>query len=301
MTKTSSRTRGISLVIVASICWATSSILINLIVQGSGISAVSLAFWRDLSTFITLFLGILLFRPKLLLIKRRDLPWLIAMGAISIGLFHVLWNTSVVSFGASIATVIQSNAPIFVTIIAWMVYREPLTRRKFLAVGLSVVGTILCSGITKTGTGNFTTLGFMAALMSAIAYGTFPLFGRKLAGDYCPWTILLYIFAFGTLTLLPFQIGRPLPNSIPSIVIVYFVGFIFISTIGGFGFFTAALHHLQASIASITATAEIVFASIMAYFILSERLDLWQILGALFVISGVALVSLSNGKGDHAH
>ena len=182
-----------------------------------------------------------------------------------------------------------------------MVYREPLTNKKLLAVALSVVGTILCSGITKSGVGNITTLGFLAALLSAITYGTFPLFGRKLAGEYSPWTILLYIFAFGTLTLLPFQFGLPLPNSIPRNVIVYFVAFIFISTIGGFGLFTTALHHLQASIASITATAEIVFASIMAYFILSERLDLWQIIGALFVVSGVVLVSLPNGKDDHSH
>jgi drug/metabolite transporter (DMT)-like permease len=301
MTKTSSKSQGMSLVILASICWATSSILINLIVRGSGISAVSLAFWRDLSTFTTLFVGILIFRPALLRIRRRDLPWLIAMGSISIGLFHVLWNTSVVSFGASIATVIQSNAPIFVTIIAWMVYNEPLTKRKLFAVALSVIGTIFCSGITKSGAENFTTLGFLAALLSAIAYGTFPLFGRKLAGDYSPWTILLYIFAFGTLTLLPFQFGRSLPASIPGNVIVYFVAFIFVSTIGGFGFFTTALHHLQASIASITATAEIVFASLMAYFILSERLDLWQILGSLLVVSGVILVSLPNERDDHVH
>ena len=301
MTKTSSRMQGIGLVVIASICWATSSILINLIVQGSGITAVSLAFWRDLSTFTTLFLGITIFRPKLHSINRQDLRWLIAMGAISIGLFHVLWNTSVVLFGASIATVIQSNAPIFVTIIAWMICHEPLTKRKLIAVALSVFGTILCSGITKSGAGNFTLLGFLAALLSAITYGTFPLFGRKLASDYSPWTILLYIFGFGTLTLLPFQFGQPLPNSIPNNVIIYFIGFIFISTIGGFGFFTAALHHLQASIASITATSEIVFASVFAYFILSERLDLAQILGAILVVSGVVLVSMPNGKNDHVH
>ena len=296
MTKLSSRLQGITLVILASICWATSSILINLIVQESGISAVSLAFWRDLTTFSTLFVGILIIRPELLSIKRCDLPWLLAMGAISIGLFHVLWNTSVVMFGASIATVIQSNAPIFVTIIAWFAYREAITRKKIFAVALSVIGTVLCSGITKSSGVEITLIGIAAALMSAIAYGTFPLFGRKLAGDYSPWTILVYIFGFGTLTLMPFQFGQPLPWPFSQKVIIYFISFILISTIGGFGIFTAALKHLQASIASVIATAEIVFASFMAYFILNERLDIWQILGAVFVMAGVVLVSLPNGK-----
>ncbi len=113
--------------ILAAFFWATSSTLINLIVRGSGISAVSLAFWRDLAMSVVLIIGVLILRPGLFKISRENLPWLIAMGVISIGLFHVLWNTSVVMFGASVATVIQSNAPIFVTVIARFVFSEPIT------------------------------------------------------------------------------------------------------------------------------------------------------------------------------
>ena len=292
--------KGISLVILAALFWATSSILINLIVQGSGISAVSLAFWRDLFTSLLLVLLVCIFRPNLFHINRENLPWLIAMGVISIGLFHVLWNTSVVLFGASVATVIQSNAPIFVTIIARFVFTEPINLRKIIAIVLSVIGTILSSGITETGLGQLSTLGLMAALGSAIAYGTFPLFGRKIAGSTNSWTIMLYAFIFGTLTLLPFQIGKPIPLPISPQVISYFVIFVIVSTIGGFGVFSMSLKYLPASIASITATAEIVFASIMAYFILGERLDFWQWVGAAFVISGVILVSLQPGNNKSA-
>ena len=286
--------KGIILVVLAALCWATSSILINLIVQESGISAVSLAFWRDLTTSVVLIIFILFFRPVLFSISRENLPWLIAMGVISIGLFHVLWNTSVVLFGASVATVIQSNAPIFVTIIARFVFSEPINPRKIIAVALSVIGTILSSGLTKSGIEQITIMGLLAALGSAIAYGTFPLFGRKIAGNTNSWTIMLYAFIFGTLTLLPFQFGKPLPFPVSSQVYLYFIIFVIISTIGGFGIFSMSLKYLPASIASITATAEIVFASIMAYIFLNERLDIWQWIGAAFVISGVILVSIKN-------
>jgi drug/metabolite transporter (DMT)-like permease len=295
-TNISNRVRGVLTVILATVCWSTSSILINLIYQNFSIPAVSLAFWRDFSTFSVLLLGILVFQPKLLKIKRPDLPWFMAMGAISIGLFHVTWNRSVVLLGASIATVMQSNAPIFVTIIAWLFLGEALTSRKILAVILAVTGTVLCAGIIDAGGQEITIPGLIIGLVGAIAYGTYPLFGKKLAGNYSQWTILFYIFTFGWLTLLPFQFSMQLPWPVPGTVLGFFTALILVSTIGGFGIFTIALKSIQASVASITATSEIIFAAILAYIILGERLDIWQILGAVLVISGVILVSLPNGK-----
>lgn len=290
------RLQGILLVILATTFWGTSGIFISLTVQNWDMSAVSLAFWRDVSTFLCLLVGLAVFRPKLLRVKRRDLPWLLAMGAISIGFFHVLWNTSVLLIGASVSTVIQSNAPVFVTVMAWIIFKEPLTSRKIIAVALSVVGTVLISGILGMSDIKFSNLGLLASLLSAIFYGSFSLFGKKLTGDYNPWTILLYIFGFATLTLLPFQIYNPSPFPYQAPALFYFAGLILIATVTGFALYTTALSFLQASIAAITATSEIVFASVYAYFILSERMDGWQILGAILVVSGVVLVSIPNGK-----
>lgn len=289
------RIQGILIVILATIFWSTSGIFISLVLRNWDIGVVSLAFWRDLSTFTTLLIGTAFLRPTLLRVKRKDLPWLFAMGAISIGFFHVLWNTSVFFLGASVSTVIQCNAPIFVTLMAWIIFKEALTRRKIIAVSLSVVGTVLISGILGMTAIQISKLGLLASLSSAIFYGCFSLFGKKLTGDYSPWTILLYIFGFASLTLLPFQLFNPSPFPYQFPALLYFIGLILISTISGFALYTTALGRLQASIASITATSEIVFAAVLAYFILGEKLDLWQIFGALLIISGVVLVSLPNG------
>jgi drug/metabolite transporter (DMT)-like permease len=291
----SERIQGILIVILATTFWSTSGIFISLILRNWDISVVSLAFWRDLSTFSALLVGTALIRPALLRVKRKDLPWLFAMGAISIGFFHVLWNTSVFLLGASVSTVIQCNAPIFVTLMAWIIFKEALTRRKIIAVSFSVIGTVLISGILGMTAIQISKLGLIASLSSAIFYGCFSLFGKKLTGDYSPWTILLYIFGFASLTLLPFQILNPSPIPYQFPALIYFIGLILISTISGFALYTFALGRLQASIAAITATSEIVFAAILAYFILGEQLDLWQILGSVLIISGVILVSLPNG------
>ena len=290
----SPRLSGILVVIAATICWATSGIFINLIIRESGLSAVGLAFWRDLTTAILLFIGILVIKPQLLIVKKKDLPWLIGMGAISIGVFHIFWNKAVLMLGASLATVVQCNAPIFVTIMAWFLFGEKITTRKIIAVILAAAGTILVSGISSVGEWKIEPVGLLIALGSAITYGSLSLFGKKLSGQYNAWTIMFYIFAFGTLTLFTVQLGNPDPWPDSQNFLPLFIGFVIISTIVGFGLYTSALKFLPASVASITATSEIFFAAILAYIFLHERMDLWQILGSVMIITGVILVSMAN-------
>jgi len=237
--------------------------------------------------------GILITRPKLLIVKKKDLPWLIGMGVISIGAFHVFWNNSVLMLGASLATVIQYNSPVFVTIMARLLYKEQLTIQKIIAIGFAAAGTILVAGLINGVNWSITARGLWIALSSAITYGSLSLFGKKLSTEYNSWTIMFYIFSIGTLSLFLFQFGKPDPWPTGSGILGWVLGFVLISTILGFGLYTKALSILPASTASITATAEILFASVLAYFILGEQLGVWQILGALLIISGVVLVSLS--------
>lgn len=96
---------------------------------------------------------------------------------------------------------------------------------------------------------------------------------------------------FGTLSLAPFQIGLPLPFPVAPTVLWQFAALTFLTTIVGFGLYTMALQRLPASVAAIAATTEVPFASILSYFVLAERLDGWQILGALLVVAGVILIS----------
>jgi len=286
------RVSGITLVILATIFMGTSGIFINWVVSGSSLTPLGLAFWRDLTTFLVLLGGMRLLRPDLLVVKKRDIPWLAVMGAISIGIFHVLWNTSVLMNGASLATVIQSNAPIFVSFMAWLIWRENLSWRKITAISLSVAGTVLIARPdTLTGI-QITTNGVLIGLASAITYGAYSLFGKKLSGSYNSWTILLYIFGFGALVLAPFQIGLDIPWPLEMNTMINFAGLIAFPTIGGFACYTLGLRRLQASIASITATAEILFASIFAFILLGERLDGWQVFGSVCIVIGVILVSL---------
>ena len=168
------------------------------------------------------------------------------MGAIGIGVFHVLWNLSVSLNGAAIATVLQYNAPIIVTVAAWFAWREPLILRKVLAILLALSGTILIAGSGAGGGIQITMPGLLVGLASAAAISVYSLVGKRLSSSYSPWTIVTYIFGFGALALLPFSLFTG-PDWTPSPpVFVAFAAFVLIPTIIGFSAYTAGLQRLQA-------------------------------------------------------
>ncbi len=285
------RITGILLVVFASICWGSSGVFIFNIVEKGGLTAVGLAFWRDLVSSLVLLAGLLIVNPKLLRVKKEDLPWLIGMGVISIGIFHIFWNIAVLRLGASLATVIQSNAPIFVTFMAWVLFKEELSFRKIVAIAAAVGGTVLAAGMIGNWDLQIDSAAIWIGLGSAFTYGTLSLFGKKLVGEYNSWTITFYIFLIGTITIFLFQGGRPEPWPIGSGILPWMLGFVLMSTILGFGLYTKALSLLPASVAAIISTAEILSAAIFSSIFLGERLGIWQILGAALIIMGVVLVS----------
>jgi drug/metabolite transporter (DMT)-like permease len=289
-----SRLLGLAFVVLATACWSTSGIFIRRVIDGSGISPVGLAFWRDFATFAALLVGLAVFRPDLLRVKRADLPWFAAMGVAGIGLFHICWNTAVVTVGVSVATVLQANAPIIVTVLAWIIWREPLTGRKLAAVALAFVGTVLIARLDRLSGMELTLFGLLIGLASAVTYGSTSLFAKKLSRDYSQWTILVYAFGVGAAFLAPFQIGSASPLPLSGDVLGSFAALVLLTTVTGFGLYMTGLRRLQASVASITANTEVPFAALLAYIILGERLDLWQAVGAVLIVGGVVLLSLSN-------
>lgn len=291
---------GLGLVVLATLFWSTAGIWITTIASHSEISALGLAFWRVLCACLILVAALLVLRPRALRVKRRDLPWLAGMGVLAVGTFQVLWILAILINGMSVSTVLQCNAPIIVTILAWIFWREPLTWRKWGAIGLAFAGTVLVSGLIGAGGLHLTPLGLLISLGSALTYAGITLFSKKLAGDYNPFAILAYSFGFAALALLPFQIGRPLPAAIDTTALAAFVALLLLTTIAGYGFYVLGLRHLQASVASIMAMTEVPFAAFFGYAILGERMSGWQMLGALVVASAVILLSLRPRKDKKA-
>lgn len=281
---------GVLGVLGATACWGLSGVFVKLVTQNADISALALAFWRDLTTFSVLFLSLRLFRPAWLQVQRRDLGWLMAFGG-SLGIFHVFWNLGVMVNGAAVATVQQAAMPAIVAVAAWLIWHEALTWKKIVSIVLTFVGTVLVSGLDVLRQTELSLAGMLIGLGIPITYAAWNLFGKKVRGRYMPLTALTYAFGFGALVLLPLQLFTPQPWPVPPLAVVSFAGLILVATITPFSLYTFALGRLPASVAGILAMAEIPIVAVYAYFLLDERLRVDQTIGAVLVVVGVLMLS----------
>ena len=278
-------------VFLATGCWASSGVFINFIMTGSEVSALALAFWRDLCTFGLLAGGLALWRPAWLRVDHRDLKWLAGLGGIGLGTFHVLWNLNVMWNGVAVATVQQAAMPVIVAAVAWLLWREPLTWHKIVAIVLTFAGTVLVSGPEVLGEISLTGPALLVGVATPVTYAAYSLFGKPLAARYSPLTILTYGFGFAVLLLLPFQFFTQQPWPVPRESWLWFAALLALGTIIPFTSYTFGLSLLPVSVAGILAMTEIPFAAVYAYLLLGERFTATHFLGALLVVSGVLLLS----------
>jgi DME family drug/metabolite transporter len=285
--------RGYFLVLAATICWATSGTFIKIIRHDYGLSAWTLAFYRDLFTFVIFLTIAVVLGVDRLRVARRDLVPLAAMGAISIGIFHVLWAMAVTMLPVAVATVLNYTAPVFVVLLAWMLWHEKPDQRQTMAVIMAFIGCILVTGAYRISDINLNWLGLLVGLFTGLTYGMFTIFGKSALRHYDSWTVLTYAFGFATVTLFVLQPGASIEMfAKPLSAWLWMIVLVVVSTVTGFGLYTSGLKHLSASSASIVATMEPVIATGFAFALLGEVIEPVQMVGGVLVIISVLILSI---------
>lgn len=281
---------GTAAVIAAAAAWGMSGIFITVIIHESQASSIALAFWRDLFGCATFTAFTLLTRPQNLKVAKKDLVWIISMG-FGLGAFHILYNQSILLNGAAVTTVQQAAMPAVVSIAALYLWKEPLTREKLFSMGLIFLGTTLASGLNLFELEKTNFSGLLVGFIVPILYASWTLCGKRVVPIYGAFASLALAFGVATLMLLPLQFFATQPFPVNTSIATAFFGLIALSTFGGFSLYMMGLNHVQAGVASILVMSEVLFAGVYAFFLLGERLNTLQILGAILVITGVVWLS----------
>ena len=304
-------TRGYAVALGAAAFLSTTAIFIRYLTQTFAMPALVLAFWRDAFVTLTLLPLLRMLSPALLRVRPADLRYLAGYG-LALAFFNALWTLSVALNGAAAATVLVYCSVAFTTLLGWRLLKERLTWVHLVAVGLSLGGCVLVSGILEmpVGVGLLNLGGITAGILSGLLYAIYSLMGRSAAQrGLNPWTTLIYTFGFAGVflfltNLLP---GGFLPGSASTPADFWWLGgaltgwgvlilLAAVPTVAGFGLYNISLSLLPSSVANLIVTLEPAFTAVTAFFILGERMTILQIAGSLLTLGGVVFLRWYEGR-----
>ena len=277
------------------------ALLISVMLWGSGFigirmalpaySPAHLALLRFLAASATIFVYALIagVRPP----ARKDIPYILLMGFVSISVYHVALNTGERTVTGGAASMLIAAAPIFSALLARVALQERLRVWGWIGIAISFVGASLIA--IGEGGGMRFNLGAFLVLIAALSTGISVILQKHYLKTYNVTDFSTHLIIAGTVFLLPFLPGlgtaiRHAPLK-PTLAVVY-LG-VFPATVAylTWGY---VLLRIPASIAASSFYTIPIFAVVLGWVVLREVPDGLSIIGGAVALAGVTLV---NTKG----
>lgn len=292
---------GYGMAFTAATLWAVNGVISKVIIESGGIAAPRLTEVRTTGAFLILAAALALVRPESLRVRRSELPVLLTFGVLGLAFVQWFYFEAISRLDIGVALLIQYIAPVLVALWARFAYQEPVRRRIWAALALSILGIALLvelwSGLTLDG------LGVAAALGSAVTFAVYILSAERAVTRRDPVSLVCYGFLLASIfwavlqpwTSFPVErvdesvslLGRLEDLSLPVWLLMGWM--VVLGTIVPFALLAASLRHIPASRAAITAMFEPVAATVFAYAWLGESLTAFQLIGALVVLGAILL------------
>ena len=266
----------------------------------AGLPATRLTALRCTGAALCLLAVLALVAPRRLRVTWRELPLLAALGVVGVALTQFLYYVAIGRMPVGIALVFEMTAPVLIALYVWLVRREQVRSGLWLALLLSLTGLVLVAQVWEGG-GSLDPVGVAAGLAAAVCLATYYLLGERGSVARDPLTLTCWSFLaaavfwaaaapwwrFDTAVL-----AEQVPLSVGSLQLPLWVLVAWIVVLGAmlpFGLSIAALRHLPPTTAGLVATAEPVFAAVVAWLWVEQVLTGWQVAGGVVVLTGIVL------------
>jgi drug/metabolite transporter (DMT)-like permease len=207
----------------------------------------------------------------------------------------ILWHHAINNVGAGLATVLGNTQVIVVPLAAWLFLRERPSGRVAISVPVVLVGVVLISGVIGSGAyGENPLLGVILGLMTGLAYGGFILVQRGANADQRRPASPLFDATLST-AVITLAVGLPL-GEIDLVPTWPAHGYLLLLALGiqvcGWLLISISLPRLPAALTSVVLTIQPVASVLLGMWILSEAPSALQLLGVVFIISGLLLATV---------
>lgn len=296
---------GLARALLATALWSSSAILIDRLTHLYHLTSLEISFWRVLVVLPITLLFVALYRPSAFRIRSETVPGYVFAGLVGVTLSYMSWAVSVRINGPAVAAALGFSGPAFVAIGDRVLFGTRLYRLQIAAIVATLFGCNLVAGIHSPAELVQSPEGLLFGLSNGLAFGLYTLLGRGMArtGHHDPLTMLLYMFLFGALSLLPW--GMIAEGTHLFILHLDATGWLLVvglglgPTLGAYGLFNSSLKDLPASVAALAITLEPPLVAVLSYILLGRTLRGLQWVGVALIVGGVLVMQLKVLGSEH--
>lgn len=285
--------KGFIYVLVSAICFATNAVWIKL-AYGAQMTLWQLLTLQSVISSIFLVLATAIFQPQAFRVARRQLAQISLQGIVGFLLTGILFTAALQYISAALTTVILYTYPALVAIFSALLLKKGFSLRHFLAVLLTLLGTVMAVNIfAPDAIGSIHWLGVALALGSALTYTFFNIYSEVIMTDVSPLSVSVYGQLTSTVVLLSFTTPWKLfPQGVSWDM--FYLTFLLATVASVVPFFLVlkGIDIIGADKASVISTFELPATLFFAYFILREQILSVQLIGTALILTGIFVVKL---------
>jgi drug/metabolite transporter (DMT)-like permease len=198
-----------------------------------------------------------------------------------------LWNYSLIHTSVAASTLEANLAPLIVTLIAWIAWKERPRPAFLVAILMALAGMLLIVS-PKLGHGRAALLGDACGVATACFYAAYLLVIAQLRARHGTATVMFNTTVVFTILLLPLALMQKLlPDTLEGWLVL--LGCALTAQFLGQSLIAYALAHLPATFSSVGLYVQSIGAAVCAWAVLGEQLTPIQIAGGCIILAGIAL------------
>jgi drug/metabolite transporter (DMT)-like permease len=281
--------------------WGGTWVAARIVVQE--VPPLAAAVWRFLFALVTLLAFLLWHYRRLMPLTRREFWQVLALGATGIFLYNVCFMFGMRHIAAGRGALVVALNPVIVTLGAWLVLGEAMTRVKALGSALALLGclTVIGKGSPLAPLAGDVGVGELLILGCAALWAAYTLIGRVAMRTLSPLVATTYASVAGWLMLLAAALADAPADLVPDYSLRSWAALLFLGLLGttlGFTWFNQSVQRIGPARAAIFINLVPVAAVLQAAWLLGEWPGPSVLLGGLLVLAGVTLTQSSARKAQ---
>jgi drug/metabolite transporter (DMT)-like permease len=293
--------RGTVLIVLASVCFGSSGPLVKPTMD-AGLSPQQVASFRIAVAAVLLLAFAAITRPRVLRLRRADLPPLLGYGLIGVAAVQLLYFAAVSRIPIGVAMLLEFMAPVLVALWVRFVRRVILPARMWVGTALALVGLAMVAEVWQGL--RLDALGLLFGIGAALCAAGYFLTGEHAVATVAPLGLVTWGMVIGAVVTAVLAPPWSLPGDILASdadfgawrvpVWALLVTCAVVSTAMAYVLSISSMRFLPSNVVSVIALCEPIVALTLAWLFVGQALTAVQIVGAVVLLTGATIVQLAS-------